>query len=149
MQWVVEHVVHSEQERWPGIKFAADTHATSTARGDETYVEQVFRNLLSNAAKHSPVGSTVTTCVDETTEGVRVRVLDEGPGVDPTETARLFELCFRSPATAVKISGAGIGLYVCRALVEAMGGRIWATSRPEGGAEFGFLLARQPEDAAA
>jgi signal transduction histidine kinase len=138
--------VRSEQERWPGIKFAAETSSVSTARGDETYVEQILRNLLSNAAKYSPVGSTVRAIVDETSEGVRVRVLDQGAGVDPNESARLFELYYRSPATAGTIGGAGIGLFVCRALVEAMGGRIWAMPRPDGGAEFGFILARLTED---
>jgi len=149
VQRVVERVVRSEQERWPSVRFIAETRAASTARGDDTYVEQVLRNLLSNAAKYSSAGSTVRVVVDETAEGIRVRVLDEGAGLDPAETARLFELYYRSPTTAGMIGGAGIGLYVCRGLVEAMGGRIWATPRPEGGAEFGFILGRQAEDAAA
>ncbi|HEY5520117.1 MAG TPA: ATP-binding protein [Candidatus Limnocylindrales bacterium] len=146
---VVERVVRSEQERWPGVKFIAETGMATTARGDDTYVEQVLRNLLSNAAKYSSTGSTIRVIVDETAEGIRVRVLDEGAGLDPAETSRLFELYYRSPVTAGITGGAGIGLYVCRALVEAMGGRIWATPRPEGGAEFGFILGRQAEDATA
>ena len=84
--------------------------------------------------------------VDETTEGVRVRVLDQGAGIDPEEVARLFELYYRSPIDRRTVGGAGIGLFVCRVLVEAMGGRIWAAPRPEGGAEFGFVLARFAED---
>jgi K+-sensing histidine kinase KdpD len=146
VQRVVDRVVNSERSRWPAISFEVETSATSTARGDETYVEQVMRNLLSNAAKYSPAGTTVTAVVDESPEGVRVRVLDRGAGIQPDESARLFELYYRSPATAVAISGAGIGLFVCRALVEAMGGRIWATPRVGGGSEFGFVLARQLED---
>ena len=146
VQRIVERVVRSEQERWPSIKFLAETQPAATARGEDTYVEQVLRNLLSNAAKYSPDGSTVRAVVDETEEGVRVRVLDQGPGIDPAESSRLFELYYRSPSTSGAAGGAGIGLFVCRALVEAMGGRIWATSRPEGGAEFGFVLARQAED---
>ena len=71
---------------------------------------------------------------------------DEGAGLDPAETSRLFELSYRSPATAGMSGGAGIGLFVCRALVEAMGGRIWASARPEGGAEFGFILRLPDED---
>lgn len=146
VQRIVERVVRSEQERWPSIKFLAETQPAATARGEDTYVEQVLRNLLSNAAKYSPGGSTVRAVVDETEEGVRVRVLDQGPGIDPAESSRLFELYYRSPSTSGAAGGAGIGLFVCRALVEAMGGRIWATSRPEGGAEFGFVLARLAED---
>jgi K+-sensing histidine kinase KdpD len=144
-QRVVERVVRSEQQRWPGVNLVAETTAVATARGDDTYVEQVVRNLVSNAAKYSPAGTTVTVSVDETAEGVRVCVLDEGPGIAADETARLFELYYRSPLTAGISSGAGIGLFVCRALVEAMGGRIWATSRPQGGSEFGFVLARLEE----
>jgi len=146
LQRVVERVVKSEQSRWPGVTFEAHTISAPTARGDETYVEQVLRNLLSNAAKYSPAGSTVAIVVDETPEGVRARVLDEGAGIDPGESARLFELYYRSPLNASSVSGAGIGLFVCRALVEAMGGRIWAMRRPEGGAEFGFVLNRHDED---
>jgi two-component system, OmpR family, sensor histidine kinase KdpD len=104
-----------------------------------------LRNLLSNAAKYSPPNSVINVIVDETAEGVRVRVLDNGVGIDPEQTSRLFELYYRAPETAAKVSGAGIGLYVCRVLVESMGGRIWAVPRPEGGSEFGFVLERYEE----
>jgi two-component system sensor kinase FixL len=73
-------------------------------------------------------------------------VLDSGAGVRTEEVDRLFQLYYRSPETAAKAGGAGIGLFVCRALVEAMGGRIWAAPRPEGGSEFGFILERYAED---
>ena len=147
VQRIVDRVVRSERARWPSVSFVAENSATSTARGDETYVEQVLRNLLSNAAKYSPAESTVRIIVDETAEGVRTRVLDEGGGIDAGESARLFELYYRSPTTSATTSGAGIGLFVCRALVEAMGGRIWATPREGVGAEFGFVLERQAVDA--
>jgi len=143
---VVERVVKSEQTRWPGIGFVFSGAPGRTAKGDETYVEQITRNLLSNAAKYSPVGATVEVIVDETEQDVRTRVLDQGVGIAQEEADRLFELYYRSPGTAHKISGAGIGLFVSRALVEAMGGRIWAAPRPEGGAEFGFTLQRYAEE---
>lgn len=145
VQRIVERVVRSEGARWPAVKFESELTAAATARGDETYVEQVLRNLLSNAAKYSPAGSTVRLIVDETSEGIRVRVLDEGAGINPGEAPRLFELYYRSLATSAKVAGAGIGLYVCRALVEAMGGRMWAAPRAHGGSEFGFILARFEE----
>jgi len=144
---IVARVVRSEDERWPAAQFEVRAlNDLSPARGEETYVEQVLRNLLSNAAKYSPHESVVEVIVDETPEGVRVRVLDRGAGFDPAESARLFELYYRSPSTASTASGAGIGLYVCRVLVEAMGGRIWALARPDGGSEFGFILERAEED---
>ena len=144
---MVARVVRSEHERWPESKFAVIAAGSeSTARGDETYVEQVIRNLVSNAAKYSPAGSVVQVIVDETAEGVRLRVLDDGGGIDAAEAPRLFDLYYRSPQTARKVSGAGIGLYVCRVLIEAMSGRIWGLPRPDGGAEFGFILQRAEED---
>ena len=143
---LLPRIVRSEQMRWPGVRFEVKVATAETARGDETYVEQVVRNLLSNAAKYSPVGATVDVVVDDASDGVRVRVLDSGMGLRAEEVDRLFALYYRSPDTSGKVSGAGIGLFVCRALVEAMGGRIWGTPRPGGGAEFGFVLGRVAED---
>ena len=77
---------------------------------------------------------------------VIVRIIDDGPGFPPDERDRLFELFFRSSQTARAAAGAGIGLFVCARRIKAMGGRIWATSRPEGGAEFGFSLRIMSED---
>ena len=71
---------------------------------------------------------------------VEIRVLDRGAGVSDAEVDQLFRLFYRSASTARQASGAGIGLYVCRGLVRAMGGRIWAAPRPGGGSEFGFSL---------
>src|SRR4029077_20014942 len=90
--------------------------------------------------KYSPDEATVAVQASAQDGTVVVRVLDEGPGIASGEVDRLFELFSRSPATAAQSAGAGIGLFACRALVEAMGGRIWALPRPEGGAEFGFSL---------
>jgi signal transduction histidine kinase len=73
-------------------------------------------------------------------DGSIVRVLDRGPGVAPEELDRLFDPFYRTKAAQRRASGAGIGLFVCRQLVEAMGGRIWATRREGGGMEFGFQL---------
>jgi signal transduction histidine kinase len=79
------------------------------------------------------------------TDEVRVRVLDDGPGFPEGEADRLFELFFRSPTTSGSVAGAGIGLFVTARLVRAMGGRMWAAVRPEGGAEFGFALRVMPD----
>ena len=67
-------------------------------------------------------------------------VRDEGPGFEPGDEERLFDIFVRSERTARMRAGSGIGLYVSKTLVEAMRGRIWARLRPEGGAEFGFVL---------
>jgi two-component system sensor histidine kinase KdpD len=116
-----------------------------TAFADPTYVEQVIRNLLSNAAKYGGPGTTVEITAEADDNEVRIRIIDDGPGFPAEEAERVFELFFRSSATATA-AGAGIGLFVCARLVRAMGGRIWAMPRPSGGAEFGFTLRVLRED---
>jgi signal transduction histidine kinase len=108
--------------------------------GDETYVEQVLRNLIGNSAKYAPAESTVQVIVESGSADVVVRVLDEGPGIGEDAADQVFELFYRAPETARTANGSGIGLFVCRTLVEAMGGRIWAAPRDAGGSEFGFRL---------
>jgi K+-sensing histidine kinase KdpD len=128
--------------------------------GDETSIRQVTHNLISNAVKYSPPGSTVEVWVEPVGGGeapaeteadgaepfevvlpaeVAVRVLDRGPGVAGSE-AEVFDLFFRGSTTQGVAPGLGIGLFVCRRLVEAMGGRIWTRARDGGGSEFGFAL---------
>ena len=108
--------------------------------GEVTYVEQVVRNLLGNAAKYTAPGTAVT--VDARREGdeIAIRVLDEGPGIAETSIPFLFDLFYRDPNSARMVAGSGIGLFVCSSLVAAMGGRIWALRRATGGSEFGFTL---------
>jgi signal transduction histidine kinase len=144
---VVERVVASEAGRWPNTVFALPNEPEAyLVRGDETYIEQILRNLLGNAAKYSPPDSTVRIEIDGNDEEVSVRVLDEGPGVAGAEVENLFTLFYRSPTTAASAAGAGIGLFVCRRLIDAMGGHIWARLRKRGGSEFGFALAVYPAD---
>ena len=73
-------------------------------------------------------------------QAVEIRVTDAGPGDPGGSLRRVFELFYRDPDSARAVAGSGIGLFVCRSLVEAMGGRIWARRPEEGGTEFGFSL---------
>jgi K+-sensing histidine kinase KdpD len=143
LQRVLAGAIRLEAAHWPTtrIEMTGPTDLPAVT-GDATYVEQVIRNLLSNAAKYSPHGATVEVRLEDTDEDVVVHVLDRGRGFQSSESDDLFELFYRSPATAAQASGAGIGLFVCRRLITAMGGRIWARPRPDGGAEFGFALKR-------
>jgi PAS domain S-box-containing protein len=138
---LLDRIVAHESEELPSISISlvAEDHLPVVA-GEVTYIEQILRNLLGNVAKYTPVGTAVT--VDARREGdvVAIRVRDKGPGIPARSHARLFELFYRDPDSARTVSGSGIGLFVCASLVEAMGGRIWVTSPPGGGAEFGFTL---------
>jgi two-component system phosphate regulon sensor histidine kinase PhoR len=142
LQRLVPRVLENEQPRWPRtplmVEVARDLPAVM---GDETSIQQVVRNLVSNAAKYAPAGQPVEVVVGASDlDGVTVRVLDRGPGIPDAEAEAIFAPFYRSPATARVAGGAGIGLFVCRRLVEAMSGRIWARPRDGGGSEFGFWL---------
>jgi signal transduction histidine kinase len=141
LQRIVPAVVRSERGRWPATVIEDSVEAAlPAAKGEQTYVEQVVRNLVSNAAKYSEPGARVQVVAGSAGDEILVTVLDEGPGFPADERGRLFELFYRSPGTASRASGAGIGLFVCKRLIDAMGGRIWARPRPERGSEFGFAL---------
>ena len=124
----------------------AETGAQVTAgplpvvMADRGEMVQVLQNLLGNAAKYSGKGSAVEVRASADDGGVAVVVLDEGEGLPAESSEQLFELFYRATEAARRASGAGIGLFVCRQLVEGMGGRIWARPRDGRGAEFGFWL---------
>jgi signal transduction histidine kinase len=82
----------------------------------------------------------VTVVAERAGDEVEVRVTDEGGGIDLASVDRLFDLFYRADDARRHAQGAGIGLFVVKALVESAGGRVWATNRPTGGAEFGFRL---------
>lgn len=142
VQHAIAEVVRAEARRYPGVEFTTDIAANlPPVSGDRTYVGQILRNLIGNAGKYSLDQPAAVVVVAEAAEGhVVVRVLDQGAGFDPELAGRLFEIYFRAESTAKARTGSGIGLYVTRTLVEAMGGRIWARPRPDRGSEFGFSL---------
>ncbi|HKG57818.1 MAG TPA: ATP-binding protein [Candidatus Limnocylindrales bacterium] len=138
---VLRRAVDAEAARWPTRRFALEMErGLPLVLGEETYVEQIVRNLLTNAAKYSDVGDPIEVHVASVEGDVVVTVLDEGIGISADDEERVFELFYRSPLVSRKASGAGIGLFVTRQLVEAMGGRVWARPRPERGTEVGFAL---------
>lgn len=145
---IVSRVVAVEARRWPDMAFEqALEPGLPLVRGSDGYLEQVLGNLLSNAAKYNLPGGRVQVQVGHDGRGVVVRVLDDGPGIAESEAHRLFDLYYRSDATARSVGGSGIGLYVSRRLVEAMGGRIRAMRRAEGGSVFEVALAEYDGDA--
>ncbi len=140
LQHVLPTIVDHERMLWLGTDISATIPTgLPTVRGHDAYVGQVIRNLLSNAVKYGGPGASVRIVAENRGDGVAIRVLDDGPGLDPATLDQLFDLYYRAPSTATA-PGAGIGLFVCRQIVTALGGTIWASQRPEGGAEFGFRL---------
>jgi two-component system sensor histidine kinase KdpD len=105
---------------------------------DGMLIEQVLVNLLENALKYSEPGTPILVSAWAEQDGVTVEVADEGPGLPPGEEDRVFEKFVRHAGTGRP--GAGLGLAICRGVVTAHGGRIWAQNRLERGATFRFTL---------
>jgi PAS domain S-box-containing protein len=112
--------------------------------GDTLQIEQVLTNLIRNAVEattHSPLREVTVSARAEGDE-VIVRVSDTGPGLSDAILDNLFE-----PFRTTKETGTGLGLPICRTIVEAHGGRLWAENRPESGAIFSFTLPGGQDDA--
>ena len=107
---------------------------------DRTYLELLMENLLSNADKYSPAGRGVEVLIQVDDAEAQVIVLDRGIGIDETEAVKLFTPFYRTEAAKSRANGVGIGLAVCKRVVEGQGGRIWARPRAGGGSELGFAL---------
>ncbi|HSB70569.1 MAG TPA: sensor histidine kinase KdpD [Candidatus Methylomirabilis sp.] len=105
---------------------------------DDVLVEQVLINLLENAIKYTPSGSEIELTARMDAGMVTVGVADRGSGIPPGDEGRVFEKFYRGRSGASR--GAGLGLAICRGIVEAHGGRIWAENRRAGGAIFQFTI---------
>ena len=101
-------------------------------------LQQVFRNLIGNAIKFTPCGGKIIVSAKESNNFVRFSVKDNGPGIDSELLPHVFERFSQAPKTA-KL-GAGLGLAIAKAVVEAHGGRIWVESRKEEGSTFFFTI---------
>lgn len=106
---------------------------------DATLMERVVTNLLENAVKYAPKGSTITVQVLETHDALQLRVHDEGQGIAPHKLQTIFEM-FERGTKESSIQGFGLGLSICKVIVQAHGGRITADNRSPCGAVFCVCL---------
>jgi two-component system sensor histidine kinase KdpD len=104
---------------------------------DPLLVEQVLTNLLENALRYTPPGTPVELTARMQGAGVLVEMADRGPGIPEGQQERIFDKFTRGKVPG---GGVGLGLSICRVIIEAHGGRIWAENRPGGGAVFRFTL---------
>jgi two-component system sensor histidine kinase KdpD len=103
---------------------------------DEVLFEQVLFNLLDNAAKYAPAGTTIGLQGWRDGALVRLQILDEGEGIPADELDRIFDKFYRVRKGDSQRAGTGLGLAICRGFIEAMGGSIEAGNREGGGAVF-------------
>ena len=112
---------------------------------DASRVEQVVLNLLQNACRYSPAGTPITIELQPDAEGVRIGVLDRGVGLAGTDAERVFEPFYRTRnGASAHAGGAGLGLAICRSIVEHHSGRMWAETRPGGGTAMWLTLPFEP-----
>ncbi len=109
-------------------------------RVDVSRAKQVVRNLISNAVKFSPNGSTITLEAQLGRGHVIVSVIDEGPGIPESELTTVFDKFVQSSRTRTGAGGTGLGLAICRRIVAAHKGRIWAENNADSGAKLSFEL---------
>jgi PAS domain S-box-containing protein len=144
LQRLLPTVLDAERRLWPEHRIEACGMATDLppVRSDEDALVQVVRNLVSNAAKYGGTKGEIRVSVTgPEDEMVTLRVTDEGPGLgEDVDPERVFDLYYRAADAQRRAAGAGIGLFVSRALVDAMGGTLSAANRPEGGAQFTVSL---------
>ena len=112
---------------------------------DETRLEQVISNLFNNAIKYAP-GGEITIQGQIRPDRVIVCVTDQGPGIPPDDMPHIFDRFYRGPDMARMTKGAGLGLYLSRAIIEAHGGHIWLDPAPNHGARLCFDLPRNLEE---
>jgi PAS domain S-box-containing protein len=133
---LVRDVVGRYQEQLSGGQGHLLLEVVGTAgavAADPDRIEQVLTNLLDNALKYSPDGAELRVRLQSKARGVLIEVQDHGIGLPPEATERIFEPFSRANnAEQLQITGMGLGLYICRNIVEQHNGRIWARSAGEG-----------------
>jgi two-component system phosphate regulon sensor histidine kinase PhoR len=140
---LVEHALETMRQDAPeSISLTAEGNGAA-ALGDRDRIEQVLVNLIDNAVKYSPEGGTVVVRTVPAAASVRVEVADQGIGIPPAEQGAVFEKFYRGDPQHLSVpGGTGLGLYICRELVQRMGGAIGVRSRPGEGSTFWFDLPR-------
>lgn len=141
-QKVVRRLSGLSQSHRFDFDFAADFPPVKV---EPQLMEQVLTNLIDNAIKYSPEGGRITISGEKADQQVKISVKDEGLGIPPEELDHLFEKFHRvEKGLSRKIPGTGLGLYICKSIVEAHGGKMEAASQLGKGSEFSFTLPLPP-----
>ncbi len=139
---LVSDTAAAMQRQYMHHRFVCDCPAEPCSIGlDARRIEQVVRNILSNAAKYSPHGGDITISARASAVQALIQVSDAGVGIPARDLERVFERFYRVERPDLPgVEGVGLGLAVCQGIVEAHGGRIWAESTPGVGSTFSFTL---------
>ena len=132
-----------------GIRIESpDADFNGSVIADQSKMTQVLRNLLGNAVKFAPDGSTIEIDAKRRENSIVVSIQDRGPGIPEDEIESIFDKFIQSSTTGNTSGGTGLGLAICREIIDAHEGHIWARNRPGEGAVFSFEIPLDPSHAA-
>jgi signal transduction histidine kinase len=129
------------RSRYKDLEVSMDAKPTTPIYGDGVRIAQVFENLFNNAIKYAP-GSPISVSIEQQGTKFLVAFADRGPGIPPESLSLIFERFYR--VRTEKATGTGLGLYICRQIIEAHRGKIWAESSPGKGTTFFIELPVNP-----
>jgi signal transduction histidine kinase len=137
---LAESVVEQTRLVAPARHIVLESEPVPPVSADPVRIEQIVTNLVDNAVKYSPESSTIRVTVRRDGAGVRIGVVDQGPGIAPSELPRLFDRYYRVRGAHPPRPGLGLGLYIARGLATAHGGTLGASSQEGEGSEFSLWL---------
>jgi signal transduction histidine kinase len=142
----IDRIVAEYRKQHPQREVRVVSDGGAPVLAEAGYFEQILLNLLTNAGKYSPLGEPIDIIVRRGADQATISVRDRGIGIAPEDAEAVFTPFYRSQRTSGQVQGMGIGLAVCKRLVEALAGRIWMTPLPEGGTEVSFTLPIECDD---
>jgi len=142
---LIRDVVIRIRQRHPGLSVDLDFGPVPPIQGDNVHLTRIFENLFSNAIKYAP-GSKLEVALWQEGDGLRVRFTDHGQGIPQEHLPMIFERFYRVPGEVAANTGTGLGLYICKQIIMAHRGKIWAESVYQQGTTFHIEL---PLDATA
>ena len=140
MREIIDTTVNKMKQQMPSHPISVDCDNSITVNADRVRLQRILRNLLDNAAKYSAPRTKIEIFVRRNKGEFLVGVRDKGIGIPADKQGMLFEPFQRLEPQNMNATGTGLGLVVCRRLVEAHGGRMWVESQPGSGSTFQFTL---------
>ena len=131
---ILRDVVARIRSRYKDIDISMDIKPVPSIRGDGVRLAQVFENLFTNAMKYAP-GSPIIVLLDQVGQSLLVSFTDRGPGIPKESLPLIFERFYRVRSEK-SVTGTGLGLYICKQIIDAHRGKIWAESLPDQGTTF-------------
>lgn len=144
---LLNHVIEVTQQTSTGVEISRTGYAGREVYGDEMRIEQVIINFITNAVKYSPREKKVDIRVKVMSDQVYLGVRDYGIGIDKVHQKEIFEKFYRVEENAHRFQGLGIGLFICKQIIENHSGEIGVKNAEGGGSEFYFTIPFVPAEA--